>query len=694
MTPLPAVNVTAKRFNKRLRVCALIVFFLFSLLCARLIYLQVVVHHFYATLSKRNIISVVPVKATRGIIYDRNGVVLAQNIPVYSLMLTLGRVQDLKETIEGLKKIVHLTDEDIHTFYRILRQYYPYQPVLLKQSLTEQEVARFYVDQYRYPGVTIQTNMIRQYPLGSVTSEVVGYIGRITQRELNEVDPADYTTSDEIGKAGAEAEDEVLLHGKVGSQQAEIDANGKVVRILKMTPAIPGDHIYLSIDSKLQAVAKTAFGNDKGALVALDPESGQILALVSKPSYDPNIFETGMTHAQYQALMKSSDHPMFNRATHATYAPGSTIKPFISFGALNMGIISVNDYIDDPGWFRLPGTEHVFHNWVRTGFGSVNVIKALTVSCDTFFYALAATLGIHRLNQTISQFGFGEATGADLPNEHVGVLPTPEWKMKHIGAPWYTGDTVVAGIGQGYITATPLQLAASIATLSERGKKFRPQLLWKLTQPNGLVTTLQPIPLTPIAAKNPKDWETVIEALHQVVESPYGTAHRTFSGAKYSAAGKTGTAQINRSGDDPKNLTTLNDHLFICFAPVDHPKIAVAVVVERISGMTQSAVKIARQVMDYYFQELATGKIDTALPASNENTAVSDNIKKLLQDDFAQEMRLENSTMKNETGEHTEDNEASLEQALDTRINAQIEIPNSEASTEQPSTEYADTNFK
>ncbi|OGT41192.1 MAG: penicillin-binding protein 2 [Gammaproteobacteria bacterium RIFCSPHIGHO2_12_FULL_40_19] len=622
-------NPESKRFHRRSMLCAAGVLFIFIVLFIRLLYLQLFEHHFYETLSKRNVISIVPVKPDRGLIYDRNGVLLAKNIPVYSLMLIPGRIENLKDTVTNLSKIIQLTPEEIEGFYHTVKQYYPYQAVPLKQQLTENEVDSFYINQYRFPGVAIQTNMIRNYPAANAMSNVIGYVGRINANELAQLNPTDYTASDEIGKAGVEAEDETLLHGTMGSEEAEIDANGKVVRILKKTPPIAGDNIYLTIDSKLQAYAEQLLGSNTGAIVAIQPSTGQVLALATNPNYDPNMFVQGMTNAQYHAITTAPDHPLFNRATRATYAPGSTVKPFISFSALNDGVITTQDYIFDPGWFRLPNTQHIFHNWLKKGFGWVNVTKAIMVSCDTFFYQLATVLGIDRLDQALTQFGFGQLTGIDLPGERAGIVPSPAWKQKHIGQAWYAGDTVVAGIGQGYVTATPLQLAAAVSIMAERGLKFQPSVLLKLVQPNGIVTMMQPISGTPIVAKDPKTWDVVIQAMQDVTSnSQGGTAYSTFAGAAYTSAGKTGTAQVYASNPDDQNNANQkieperlqNNHLFIVFAPVDNPQIAVAVVVEHIHGMSQRAVQIARQLMDFYFkalkaQEALNAKTNPPLPA-------------------------------------------------------------------------------
>ncbi len=621
-------NPEAKRFYKRSIICATIILIFFLILLIRLMYLQLFEHHFYATLSKRNVISIIPVKPNRGLIYDRNGVLLAKNIPVYSLMIIPGRVKDLKNTINSLVKVIQLTPDEINNFYHIVKQYYPYQEVPLKQQLTEAQVDSFYVNQYRFPGVVVQANMIRNYPLGNALGDVVGFVGRINASELAEVDPMNYTASDEIGKSGVEAEDEVLLHGTMGSEEAEIDASGKVVRVLKTKLPIQGDNIYLTIDSRLQAYASKLLGKNTGAVVAIQPATGQVLALVTKPNYDPNAFVNGLSEAQYRTIMDAKDHPLFNRATRATYAPGSSIKPFIAFAGLNDGIINTQSYIFDPGWFRVPGTKHIFHNWVKKGFGWVNVTKAITVSCDTFFYELADVMGIDRLDQAVAQFGFGNLTGIDLPLEASGVVPSPQWKTKHIGQAWYTGDTVNAGIGQGYMSVTPLQLAAATATMAERGLRFQPTVLLKLQQPNGIVTAMQPIIEKPIVAKDPKAWEIVIQAMQDVITNPQGTAYPSFQNITYTAAGKTGTAQVAADSANGNVSQTArrfqNNHLFIVFAPVNNPQIAIAVAVEHIHGMTQEGVQIARQLLDFYFKEksVSVGVSNSMSESGSQNSTL------------------------------------------------------------------------
>lgn len=669
----------SKRFFRRSIICAVAIVIFFLILCFRLVYLQMIKNGFYATLSDRNVINIVPVQSNRGTIYDRNGAVLAKNTPVYSLMVVPGHIRDLSKTIRSLKKIIHLKKQDIDNFHHLMKQSYPYQAIPLKQSLTEAEVDNFYVKQYRYPGVSVQTNLIRNYPLGEATSDVVGYVGRINTAELSQVNPSNYTASDEIGKAGVEAEYESLLHGTTGASVAETDANGKIVRVLKTTKPAPGSNLYLTIDSKLQVYAKQLLGKNTGAVVAIQPATGQVLALVSNPTYDPNLFVKGMTTAQYHTLINNPQHPMFDRATRALYAPGSTVKPFIAFGALSDGVIDTQDYIFDPGWFRLPNTKHIFHNWVKKGFGWVNITRAITVSCDTFFYQLAATLGIDRLDQALTQFGFGNLTGINLPSEVAGVVPSPDWKMKHIGEPWYGGDTVVAGIGQGYILVTPIQLAAATATMAEHGLRFQPTVLLKLEQPDGTETVMQPISQPSINSKTPHAFSTVIQAMQNVISNPEGTAFPSFQNLAYTAAGKTGTAQVaadNANGTvSQTGMRFQNNHLFICFAPVNNPRIAIAVVVEHIHNMSQAGVQIGRKLLDFYMNELKQQQeanansqtISLALPqpaAAATTTTVS---SPPITQDITEEVQQEkNSVRKNKSTQ--------LQQQMDMKMDAQMDM--------------------
>lgn len=595
-------------FNLRCIAAIIFVSILALLILFRLCYLQIFEHKFYSTLSQQNLLYIIPTEPNRGLIYDRNGILLAKNIPVFSLDIIPGKVKNINKTIKRLRKIIPISDKDVEEFKHSLKEHHIFEPVPLKIKLSEQEVAIFYVNQYRFPGVSIETRMMRYYPLGPVMSDVLGYVGRINTQELREVNNKNYSASDYIGKVGIEKYYEKELHGSIGVEEAEINASGRIVRILRKIPPVSGNDIYLTIDSKLQAFAEKTLGDSNGAIVAIQPQTGEILAMVTKPDYDPNPFVQGLSNAAYSALVNAPSHPLYNRTIRGLYSPGSTIKPFIALGALNEHVISPEYTIYDPGTFQLPHTTHIYHdyNWKIGGHGWVNVAKAIMVSCDTFFYNLAVNLGISRLDQILENFGFGQLTGVDMPEELAGIVPSPAWKLAKQKTPWYTGDTVITGIGQGSLLVTPLQLAAATAIIAERGMRLAPHLLLQMTTPNGQTLVQQPTPEKPVILDDPKTWNLVIHAMETVISNPRGTAEGYGRHPGYSVAAKTGTAQVYGDQRDeetsrmnlPKRLR--NNHLFIMFAPVDHPKIVLAVVIEHASY----ADKIARKVTDFYFKEL------------------------------------------------------------------------------------------
>ncbi len=597
----------SRLFNRRLVSVTLFVSLFVLILISRLFYLQVIEHHFYSTLSEQNLLNIIPVQPNRGLIYDRNGILIAKNIPTFNLDLIPGRVHNINTTIQELAKIIPISDAEIKDFRRSLKEHRPYQKVPLKLNISESEVARFYINQYRFPGVTIDSRMMRYYPLGKTLADVVGYVGRINAKELGQVDSSNYSATDYIGKVGIEKYYEKALHGQTGSEEVETDASGRIVRVLKRNPPTPGTKLYLTIDSKLQTFAEKALGDDAGAIVAIQPSTGQILALVTKPTFNPNIFVTGFSEKAYQKLIKSKQHPLYNRTIRGLYSPGSTIKPFYALGGLNQNIITPRYTIYDPGYFRLPNTKHIYHDWKHSGHGWVNLSKAITVSCDVYFYNLAVNMGIKRMDHLLKKFGFGQPTGIDLTEELIGIVPSPQWKKAKQGHPWYTGDTIITGIGQGSLLVTPLQLAFATATLAEHGKRFKPTLLLATQTPGSAIIKQAPEPMASVLLKNPNTWNTVISAMEKVVNSPHGTAIGFGRHPNYTVAAKTGTAQVyghNRNEEFvrtniPKRLR--NNHLFIAFAPVDHPQIAIAVVVEHAS----LADRITRQVVDYYFTEQA-----------------------------------------------------------------------------------------
>ncbi len=592
----------SRLFKRRCLIISIIVALAVLSLVARLFYLQILQHRRYATLSQKNLMTILPIPPARGLIYDRNGVLLAENIPAFSLTVIPNKVSNLKKEINALKKIVSLSDDDISDFYKSLKRYRPYQPVPLKFKLSEDETAKFYVNQYRFPGFNIIARLIRQYPLGKYLSSVVGHVGRITKSDLQNIDAINYSATDYIGKTGIEKYYEKQLHGTVGTQEVETDAAGKIVRAIKRTPPISGDNLYLTIDSNLQKAAMDALGDEAGAVVAIEPATGEVLALVTNPSYDPNQFITGFTGDAYQQLLNAPGDPLYNRAVQGQFAPGSTIKPFMAIEGLDSGIITTDDTIYDPGYFQLKGTKHIYHDWDPHGHGWVNVTKAITVSSDTFFYNLAVAMGINRIDDILNQFGFGKLTYIDTTDENSGLVPSRAWKGKYKGESWYIGDTIITGIGQGFLLATPLQLAQAVAIIADRGIRIQPHLLLKQQPFSQPAILTQKVFEPPVILNHPSIWNVVIQAMQDVIRSPDGTGWRFGRNTPYTVAGKTGTAQVYsqyRSEDEsdlniPKKLR--NNMLFICFAPIDRPKIALAVITEH----SDMAPIVARKVMDAY----------------------------------------------------------------------------------------------
>jgi penicillin-binding protein 2 len=590
-------------FTRRIFVLLFVILASTTILIVRLAFLQIEDHDLYTTLSNQNQLSLIPLEPNRGLIYDRNGVLLAENIPIFSLDVTPDHVPDMTKTIAGLKKFIDITPADLKRFRKELREHRPFQTVSLKVKLSEDEVAKFYVNQYRFPGVTINAGLSRHYPYGKQFVSVLGYVARINEQEMKEIDEANYSGSNTIGKIGIEKFYEKELHGTVGYKQVEVDANGRYVRTLKLFPPIRGDNLYLTIDSRLQTAIENIMQDEKGAIVAINPKTGEVLALVSCPSYDPNPFVIGIDPEAYRMLRNSSEKPLYNRAIRGIYPFASTIKPFLAIAALDSNTITTDYRIYCAGSFSMPGVRHIYRDW-RKGHGSVNLPKAITVSCDTFFYGLAVKLGINRMHNYLNKFGFGQKTGIDVLEELAGLNPSPEWKLKKLHAKWFIGDTIVAGIGQGYMLTTPLQLAQGAATIANYGIRYQPRLLSKLEKPDNTVEELKPIRTQPLILKNPKTWDIVINAMVNVTSTPHGTAAAAFNQVPYEVAGKTGTAQLTRivgeniHGSDaslPKNLR--NHKLFIAFAPVDDPILALAVIVEN----NNIAPKVARQIFDYYF---------------------------------------------------------------------------------------------
>ncbi len=609
--PLKDYSREGRLFKQRVTQAAVAVALLCGALGFRFFSLQVLEHEHYITLSRDNRVKLQPLPPTRGLIFDRNGVLLAQNLPTHSLEITPELVPDLERTIERLAQLLPIQEEDIARFHRLRQQRRRFDSIPLRVRLTPREVARFSVNRHLFPGADIQAKLLRNYPMGADTAHVLGYVGRINERELQTIDVSNYAGSTHIGKNGVERYYESRLHGTVGVQQVEVNVLGRVIRVLEEQPPIPGSDLYLSIDAGLQKEALEAFGEESGAAVAIDPQNGEVLALVSKPGYDPNLFVEGIPLKTYRALQHSPDKPLFNRALRGSYPPGSTIKPFVGLAGLETGTVGATHRKYCPGFYRLPNHSHRYRDWKKTGHGSTDLSKAIVQSCDVYFYDLAYQLGIDRMHDYLGQFGFGKPTEVDISGELGGLLPSREWKQRSRRAPWYPGETLIVGIGQGYFLATPLQLAHATAVLASGGKRFTPQVAAAERGPlQAAPLAVPPAMQPPVPVAEAEHWRDVIDAMVGVIEAPRGTARHIRSDA-YRIGGKTGTAQVFTVGQDEeyeveKIAKSMRDHaLFVAFAPVDKPRIAVAVVVENGGHGGAVAAPIAKVMMDYYLLETA-----------------------------------------------------------------------------------------
>ncbi len=589
-------------FRISLLVALLIVLSLILIL--RLAYLQFSQYQRYATLSLKNQMSIIPIAPPRGVIFDRNGVILADNIPVYVLEITPEHIKNMPDTLKRLQALLpSISDEDLENFAHLRSQNQPYVPIPFKLKLSQEEVAIFASNQYQFPGVSIKARLMRYYPLGEVAAHILGYVGRINEQELQQVDSTNYRATNFIGKAGIEKYYEDKLHGQVGYQQIETDVSGRALQILSKQTPISGSKIYLTIDARLQQVAYDALEGRRGAVVAINSNNGEILLMVSSPSYDPNVFVNGISKLEYQKLVNSPDRPLYNRAVRGLYPPASTIKPFIAIAGLEKGVITPATKIYDPGWYKLPGVSHSYRDWKRTGHGVINLQRAITVSCDTYFYQLGNKMGITAIEDMLMQFGYGQLTHIDLFEEAPGLVPSPHWKRNSKGVHWYPGDTLITSIGQGFMLASPLQMANATASLSQHGRRFRPHLLNKTVHDQLGIHQNKVVEEYPVQLKNSEYWTMVTDAMQAVIHSDEGTAYRFGRIVPYSVAGKTGTAQVFSGSQYEKKRYTdipeaLRDHsLFIAFAPVENPEIAIAVLVEN----DFVAATVARKVMDAYF---------------------------------------------------------------------------------------------
>src|SRR5436190_2356036 len=602
-------------FRRRLGVAGFIVLAAFAGLFARFFYLQVFQHQHYQTLAETNRIAIVPIVPNRGVVTDRNGIVLAQTTPGYTIEIRPSRVKNLDETIDALAEIVDVQPRDRKRFRKLLEESRNFESLPLRTRLSDEEVARFAVHRYRFPGVEIKARLFRQYPFAAVASHVIGYIGRINDKDVERIadwdEVANYKGSDYIGKVGVELSYEQELHGTTGWEEVEVDANGRAVRTLSRTPPVSGNNLRLSLDIKLQQAAEAAFGDRRGALVAIDPRSGDVLAFVSKPGYDPNLFVDGIDPANWQELNESIDKPLLNRPLRGAYPPGSTIKPFLALNALTLGKRTATQTIFDPGFFQIPGQAHRFRDDKPGGHGTVDMDKSIVVSCDTYYYLLANDTDIDDTARFMSRMGFGQKTGIDIEGELTGVLPSREWKRQRFAGKsfrdehrkWYLGDSISAGIGQGYNAFTPIQLAHAIAMIANDGVGYRPHLVKSVQSlKTGEVSEIARDPASNLGVK-PEHMAFIKNA--RVGVNKEGTSAAAFRGAKYVSGGKTGTAQVfslkGEKYSEHKVDERLRDHAwFMSYAPADKPRIAVAVLVENGGFGAQAAAPIARQVFDYF----------------------------------------------------------------------------------------------
>ncbi|HDS1818286.1 MAG: penicillin-binding protein 2 [Pseudomonas sp.] len=603
----------ARLVRNRVVVGAVAIVLLICVLIARLYYLQIIQYDYHSTLSENNRVHVQPIPPTRGLIFDRNGVIIADNRPSFSLSMTRERAGNWQEVLDNIVEVLELTEDDRALFEKRMRQgRRPFEPVPILFELNEEQIARVAVNQFRLPGVEVVAQLVRHYPQGAHFAHSVGYVGRINEKELKTLDPVNYSGTHHIGKTGIERFYEDALHGQVGYEEVETNARGRVLRVLKRTDPKPGKDIVLSLDIKLQEAAEAALGGRRGAVVALDPRSGEVLAMVSQPSFDPNLFVTGISFKAYAELRDSIDRPLFNRVLRGLYPPGSTIKPAVAIAGLDSGVVTASSRVFDPGYYQLPNYDHKYRNWNRSGDGWVDLDLAIMRSNDTYFYDLAHKMGIDRLSSYMNKFGLGQKVSLDMFEESSGLMPTREWKRATRRQAWFPGETLILGIGQGYMQTTPLQMAQATALIASKGKWRRPHLARTIEgQP-----PVDESPIDDIVLRDPSDWAKVTHGMEQVMHNARGTARAAAAGAQYRIAGKSGTAQVvaikqGEKYDRNKVQERHRDHaLFVGFAPAQDPKIVIAVMIENGEAGGRVAAPVMRQVMDAWLLD-ENGRLKT-----------------------------------------------------------------------------------
>jgi penicillin-binding protein 2 len=610
-----------RTFELRALLAAGVVALLLALVSGRLLWLQVFRYDYYSDLSQGNQARIEPLPPDRGIIYDRKGRVLAENTPAYQLTITRERVPDLEATLARLVTVGLLESGDLARVKQLLSTRRLFEAVPVRLRLTDEEIARYAVHRHELAGVELATRMARFYPYGPVGSHALGYVGSISEDDLKRVNPEAYFGTASIGKTGLERSYESEVHGTGGFREILVNAEGRSVETLggdrpelRIERPVAGSDLELALDVDLQRIAEEAMGEYRGAVVALDPWSGDVLVLASTPTFDPNKFARGISTADYRALTTDPDQPLYNRALRGTYPPGSTIKPLMALAGLEAGVIRPEDTRYCRGSFSLPNSRHRYRDWKKQGHGTVDMHEAVMTSCDVYFYGLAATLGIDRIHESMARIGFGKPTGIDVEGERSGIMPSTAWKKNAFKTRemqvWFPGETVIVGIGQGYWTATPLQLAHATAVLATRGKHFAPRLVKALRDPRTRTRIArEPRPLPSVELKDPASWEVIVDAMVAVTTGPRGTAVRAARGATYTIAGKTGTAQVYTVGqqekyDEKTVAERLRDHaLFVAFAPAAEPRLVIAVLVENGGHGSSVAAPIARAVFDAYLSE-------------------------------------------------------------------------------------------
>lgn len=595
-------------FARRCVIAVIFTMVLISFVLSNLYSLQVTQFNEYQIRADGNRIKVNPVAPNRGLIYDRNMRIIAENRPIFNLELNVAEIEDREQTIQQLAELLQLTENELTRFTDNLAKRRRFQPVEVLFDISKERVAKFSARQHEFPGVSVQARLSRYYPYGKALTHVLGYVAKINSQDLNLVTSwgaqSNYAATRHIGKQGIERFYEERLHGKVGYEHIEVDSKGRALRTLEEELPIPGEDIILSIDIDLQLYIQDILKDKKGSVVVMDPNNGQVLAMYSNPSYDPNLFVNGISQREYSKLIENKDRPLLNRAVQGQYPPASLVKPHLALLGLEYGKIDENTTIKDEGFYQLDNVDHVWRDWLRRGHGNVDVKRSVEVSCDTFFYDLAYRLGIDSIHDYMHKFGFGEYTGIDLLEESDGNMPSRGWKKARYNQPWYIGDTISVGIGQGYWTATPVQLLDSLNTIINEGQRIQPRIYLGVNVASQAVIE-PPSMMRPIEVLDNDNWRIIKESLYNTVNKPHGTAYKAYQNTAYESAGKTGTAQLftvaqDEEYDDLIIADYLKDNaMYFGYAPSDNPQISVMVALENAGGGGSNAAPIARQVMDY-----------------------------------------------------------------------------------------------